>query len=71
MPSREIKVGDRVKFTNWSLNNAVPQYFPPPGTIGTVVYSFDGVVSVQWPPGMTRGAGLYVAAESDLEIVEE
>lgn len=66
-----MKAGDKVRFTDAKAHDRAPSWFPPAGTIGTVIGTCDdGDVYVQWPE---RGASDYVrrwSAPAKLELVE-
>lgn len=51
----EIMIGDRVEFIgDDSLHAVAPQYYPKPGTIGSVAkIDPDGTLLVEWQEGST------------------
>lgn len=49
-----FKAGDKVVFKNGRLHNQLPNYYPPAGTIGTVLYVCKySPLPIQWPIGST------------------
>ena len=51
------RIGARVAFIKGELHEAHPDYYPPEGTVGTVLHDYGAVVHVQWPKGSIRVPG--------------
>lgn len=68
---REIKVGDRVRYiTDATTTKRFPVFYPPKGTIGTVIGIEDSpLYLIRWPEGTTLGDGRWYAKEEDIELV--
>ena len=66
-----IKVGDRVELTNTSKHELFPDFYPKPGTIGTVTEANNGILGVQWPDGSTSRDDRWLVADDDVRRVEE
>lgn len=70
--TREIKVGDRVRYI---AEDAVSEknwgFYPPKGTIGVVVRIEDDAVPylIKWPKGTTKGDGRWYVGREDIELV--
>lgn len=74
----EFKKGDKVRFVNtpnaMRRHDNAPQFYPTPGTVGTVYKStaIPGEVRVQWPDGSGKGPDHIWWVPSDLlERVED
>ena len=67
---KAIKVGDKVKFIDRKAHEEVPEYYPPVGTIGTVVRDECNQEDwkVQWPKGTTSGHDRWYCAEESIEL---
>lgn len=70
-----FKVGDRVRYLNASKHCTEPEYYPAPGTVGTVTISDEEGSSecllVQWPEGSTHRDDLWWCNRKDVEPVTE
>lgn len=69
---REIEVGDKVRYiAEDSIEDKESGYYPPKGTIGTVLWvGNDGVLcQVRWPEGTTRGSGRWYVEIENMELV--
>lgn len=70
--TREIKVGDRVRYiAEDSQEDKESGYYPPKGTIGVVVGIEDDAVPylIKWPKGTTKGDGCWYVGREDIELV--
>lgn len=74
----EFKKGDKVRFADtpeaMRRHDNAPQFYPTPGTVGTVYQStaIPGEVRVQWPDGSGKGPDHIWWLPSDLlERVED
>ena len=57
MSEHNYKVGDKVRYLDARRHLAEPEYYPAPGTVGTIVEIGDNATClVQWPEGTTSGA---------------
>ena len=72
--TREIKVGDRVRYiAEDSEDIKETEYYPPKGTIGVVI----GIESIfraapyliRWPEGTTKDDGCWYVCRKDIELV--
>ena len=73
MSEHNYKVGDKVRFIGAGSHRDIPQFYPPVGTVGTVVkIDHDDVAPylVQWPVGAAIGGSKFWNAKKDLEPVE-
>lgn len=72
--TREIEVGDKVRYIAEDTEvEKKSGYFPPKGTIGTVI-GIDSVCDVapyhiKWPEGTTEGNGCWYVNRKDIELV--
>lgn len=67
-----MKAGDKVKFTEANLRMFTPEFFPPVGTIGTVIRTdTDGDIYVQWPDHSTSCDDCWWCDREIVELVEE
>ena len=72
--TREIKVGDRVRYiAEDSKEDKESGYYPPKGTVGTVV-GIDWIFAaapylIKWPEGTTKGDGCWYVKRKDIELV--
>lgn len=64
--------GDKVRFTSADAHERDPQFYPAPGTVGTV-YRIDdeGDPWVEWPAGSTDKPYRWCASKKNVEVVEE
>ena len=73
--SHEYKVGDKVRYLNASKHLTEPEYYPAPGTVGTVSIidqeDTQAYMYVQWPEGSTCGDALWWCIREDVEPVTE
>lgn len=73
--TREIKVGDQVRYITEDPDEIKETgYYPPKGTIGTVI-GIDSIFSVapyhiQWPEGTTKWNGRWYVERKDIELVD-
>ena len=72
--TREIKVGDRVRYiAKDSKEDKESGYYPPKGTIGVVIGIEDldclAPYHIQWPEGTTKGDGFWYVCRKDIELV--
>ena len=68
---RGIKVGDKVRYIiDAATTKEFPEFYPPKGTIGTVIGIEDGpfYYLIRWPEGTTQGDGCWYAKEEDIEL---
>lgn len=66
------KPGDKVRFIDAKAHEDYPDFYPPVGTIGTVLRMFgNGVLDVQWPTGSTTGDDRWNCHTCRVEPVEE
>lgn len=70
--ARDIKVGDRVRYIADAVTTKeYPEFYPPKGTIGTVIGIEDNpLYLIRWPEETTQGDGCWYAKEEDIELVE-
>lgn len=69
---REIKVGDRVRYiAEDSVEDKESGFYPPKGTIGTVLWvgSDSDRCHIQWPMGTTKGDGCWYTEKESVEPV--
>ena len=73
MAEKEYKAGDKVRFISEGLHLRELDYYPPSGTVGTVLaYEADlGTIYVQWPAGLTYGDGCWLCGTDDVEPAED
>ena len=72
---RNIDVGDRVRYIVEDTEESKESgYYPPKGTIGTVVKieNLDNVAPyrIRWPEGTTKGGGCWYVSREDIEFVD-
>ena len=71
---REIEVGDKVRYiTEDDVSEKELGFFPPNGTIGTVI-GIDWIFAaapylIKWPDGTTKGDGCWYVGREDIELV--
>lgn len=71
--TRKIRVGDKVRFIiDAAATKEYPEFYPPKGTIGTVIGIEDGpfYYLIRWPEGTTEDDGCWYAKEEDIELVD-
>lgn len=65
-----MKIGDKVKAISKTERNTHPDWYPNPGTVGTVTNTgYSRLVEVQWPEGSTSEDDLWWVDKDDLEVV--
>lgn len=70
--TREIKVGDKVRYI---VEDAVRAkelgFYPPKGTIGVVIRIEDDTAPylIRWPDGTTKSDGCWYVCRKDIELV--
>lgn len=62
------KVGDKVKYIGIKHDYA-PEYFPEPGTIGTVTRVDVETYTVQWPKGSTSGDDRWIVQHNNVVCI--
>ena len=70
--TREIEIGDQVRYTTEDIDEVKESgYFPPKGTIGVVVKIEDDAVPylIRWPEGTTNGDGCWYVGREDIELI--
>lgn len=70
--TREIEVGDRVRYiTEDDVSAKELGFYPPKGTIGVVVRIEDDAVPylIRWPEGTTNGDGCWYVEKENIELV--
>ena len=70
--TREIRVGDKVRYIGEDAEEAEElRYYPPKGTIGVVVRIEDDAVPylIKWPEGTTKDDGCWYVGREDIELV--
>lgn len=69
---RDIKVGDKVRYIfEDSKEDKETGFYPPKGTVGTVIGIEDSYFYlIRWPEGTTKDDGCWYAKEEDIELVE-
>lgn len=71
--TREIKVGDRVRYIAENPDDIKETgYYPPKGTVGTVI-GIGSIFAVapyliQWPEGTTKSDGCWYVSRGDIEL---
>lgn len=72
--TREIKVGDKVRYiAEDSKEDKESGFYPPKGTIGVVI-GIKNIYRVapyliQWPKGTTKLSGCWYVRREDIEVV--
>ena len=69
--TRKIRVGDKVRYIiDAATTKEFPEFYPPKGTIGTVIRIEDNLFYlIRWPEGTTQDDGCWYAKEKDIELV--
>lgn len=75
----ESMYGKKVRFINVEAHDEMPHFYPPVGTIGTIIpgsYYSNGCFEkedyiVEWPKGSTSWMDIWACEEESLELVEE
>ena len=71
--TRDIKVGDRVRYIfEDSKEDKESGFYPPKGTIGTVLWvsNDSDQCHIQWPMGTTKGDGCWYTGKESIELVD-
>ena len=72
--TRDIEIGDKVRYITEDPDEIKETgYYPPKGTIGTVI-GIDSIFSVapyhiKWPEGTTKWNGCWYVERKDIELV--
>lgn len=72
--TREIKVGDKVRYIAEDSEDAKEtEYYPPKGTIGVVI-GIENIYRaapylIQWPKGTTKLNGCWYVRREDIEVI--
>ena len=67
-----MKAGDKVIFMDVNLRGLAPDFYPPVGTIGTVIdVDDDGCLYVQWPRGGMSDKDCWWVTPKNVELEEE
>ena len=70
--TRDIKVGDKVRYIAEDSNEDKESgFYPPKGTIGTVLWvgNDSDQCYIQWPMGTTKGGGCWYTEKESVEMV--
>ena len=70
--TREIKVGDRVRYiTEDDVSAKELGFYPPKGTIGVVVRieNDSAPYLIKWQDGTTKGDGFWYVRKENIELV--
>ena len=70
--TREIKVGDKVRYiAEDSKEDKESGFYPPRGTIGVVVRIENDAAPylIKWPEGTTKGDGFWYTEKDGVELV--
>lgn len=70
---RDIKVGDKVRYiAEDSREDKESGFYPPKGTIGTVLWvgNDSDQCHIQWPMGTTKGGGCWYTEKESVELVD-
>ena len=70
--TREIKVGDRVRYiAEDDVSAKELGFYPPKGTIGVVIGIKDDAVPylIKWPEGTTKDDGCWYVGRESIELV--
>lgn len=67
----DIEVEDKVRYIiDAATTKKFPEFYPPKGTIGTVIGIEDSpFYLIRWPKGATKGDGCWYAKKEDIELV--
>lgn len=70
---RNYKPGDKVRYLCQERHERAPEYYPKPGTVGTVrqFYPLENELYVQWPNESTSWSNLWFCNIEDVEPVTE
>lgn len=72
--TREIEIGDRVRYIAEDTEGAKESgFYPPKGTIGVVIGIEDDAVPyhIKWPEGTTKWSGCWYVDKEDIELVDD
>ena len=72
--TRDIEVGDKVRYITEDIDEVKKSgFFPPKGTIGTVIGIEDldcvAPYHIRWPEGTTKTDGCWFVNRKDIELV--
>ena len=70
--TREIEVGDKVRYITEDVVSAKELgFYPPKGTIGVVIRIEDDAAPylIRWPEGTTKDDGCWYVCRKDIELV--
>lgn len=67
----DIEVGDKVRYIiDAATTKGFPEFYPPKGTVGTVIGIEDNpFYLIRWPEGTTQGDGCWYAKKEDIELI--
>ena len=71
--TREIEVGDKVRYITEDAEEVKElSFYPPKGIIGVVVRIEDDAAPylIKWPKGTTKGNDFWYVCREDIELVE-
>ena len=75
MSAHNYKPGDKVRFIDGAIHNRAPAFYPPAGTIGTVLTvekeEKEIALYVQWPPKTTSQKDKWYCVANQVKPVEE
>ena len=69
----KIKVGDKVRYiAEDSREDKESGFYPPKGTIGTVLWvgNDSDQCHIQWPMGTTKGGGCWYTEKESVKLVD-
>ena len=69
MTEKDLVKGAKVVFTDAKAHEEEPQYYPPVGTVGTVLHNGDDWI--QWPKGSTSMDDIWCAPVDVLKLATE
>ena len=72
--TREIEIGDKVRYITEDTDEAKESgFYPPKGTIGVVIgikdFYYTASYRIRWPKGTTEGDGCWYVERKDIELV--
>lgn len=72
--TRNIEIGDKVRYiAEDSIENKESGYYPPKGTVGTVIgiedLNYVAPYHIKWPEGTTKWDGCWYVERKDIELV--
>ena len=70
---KKYNKGDKVRFENDRLHLSKPDYYPPPGTIGTVEHGYTNnrLMLVRWEEGSCAEDCRWLCSVDDVVPAEE